>query len=156
MRSILLLSIFTIAACASPAGRANPNVDPLSVRLAYSNVEGHPALLVTMSNRTATEVCIRAELLRNPYTYAMDLRLRDSRGREVKREEPGFLPPPIMEPVRIAPGASVRGQYYLDARFKLKRSAEQSQTGMSAQAAFRYDACDGSQSLKIMSSWQRI
>lgn len=156
MRLVFLLGILIAAACAGPPGRAGGTVGGPTVSLAYVKVEGRPSLAVTIINRTDADVCIRAELLRNPYSYAMDLRLRNGRGTEVKREKPGFLPPPIMDPVRIAPGKSVRGEYFLDARFKLRKGEKQILKGMSAQAAFRYDGCDASQSLRAVSAWQRI
>lgn len=156
MRIAFLLGIFLTAACIMPDARAGAAAEGVTISLARITAEARPVLIVTMKNTSQAEVCVRTELLQNPYSYAMDLRLRDRRGREVKREKPGFLSPPLLEPVRIAPGRSVQGRFYLDARFKLKGGGKQLGLGMSAQAAFRYDACDGSQSQRAVSAWQRI
>jgi hypothetical protein len=156
MHITFLLGILLTTACIGPNARVGAATGDVTVSLARTTAEARPVLIVTMNNSSQAEVCVRAELLQNPYSYAMDLRLRDSRGREVKREKPGYLSPPILEAVRIAPGQSVQGRFYLDARFKLKGDAGQLLPDMSVQATFRYDACDGSQSQQAVSAWQRI
>lgn len=156
MRLIYLMGFLTLLACEGPNAQAGIALNRLMVSLAQGTSEARPVLMVTITNTSQSDVCVRAELMQNPYSYAMDLRLRDSKDREIKQEKPGFLSPPIMDPVRIAPGHSVSGRYYLDARFKLKLRAKSFLEGMSAKAAFRYDDCDGSQSQRIVSDWQRI
>lgn len=145
-----------VVACAGPQTKAAVETGALGVVITRANLEGQSALAVTITNRSANDVCVRAELLQNPYTYEMDLNLRKANGAVVKRYEPGFLPPPNMTPIRIEPGRKVQGQYYVEARFKLKSGGRELPQGMSAQASFRYDSCDGSQSRKTTSGWQRI
>lgn len=145
-----------LVTCAGPQAKGALEAENLGIVITRASLEHQSTLAVTITNHSANDVCIRAELLQNPYTYEMDLNLRKPSGAAVKRYKPGFLPPPNMTPVRIEPGRSVQGQYYLDARFKLKTRGRQFPQGMNAKASFRYDSCDGSQSREAMSDWQRI
>jgi hypothetical protein len=156
MRNDFFVTGLCAVACAGPQSQGPFETGDVAVVITRANLERQPALAVTITNRSPNDLCVRAELLQNPYTYEMDLNLRKADGRVVKRHQPGFLPPPNMTPVRIEPGRSVRGQYYVDARFKLKGKGRQFLQGMSAEASFRYDSCDASQSREAASGWQRI
>jgi len=156
MRPELLLVATLIGACASPQMRLPIEVGDLALTISRTTFEDRAALVVLMTNQSQAEVCVRAELLQNPYTYEIDLNLRRADGRAVKQHQPGFLPPPNVAPIRVAPGRSVQGRYYIDSRFKLKDAAKNLREGMSAKASFRYDACDGSQSRQAVSTWQRV
>jgi hypothetical protein len=128
----------------------------LGLSLSLSSNEGSPALAVTMTNRSSADVCIRTELLKNPYTYEMHIRLRDRSQRTIKFKRAGFLPEPNVEPIRIAPGTSVQGRYDLTSRFKLPGGGKRPLKGLSARAAVRYDPCDLSLSQQAVSAWQPI
>jgi hypothetical protein len=156
MRTRLLLAVVLTAGCVTPSPGSSVTVDPLALSLARVTLEARPALTVTMTNRSATVICVRAELLRNPHSNEIDLKLRDRSGRTIKPEDPGFLPPPNVQPVPIAPGESVQGQFFLDSRFKLKGSSKRLPEELSAQVTFLYDLCDASQSRLAVSAWQRI
>lgn len=155
MRPNPFFGIILTAGCMAPSAGHPASADDLAISLTRTTLEARPAVVVKITNRSAATTCVRGELLRNPHSYEMDLRLRDRKGRAFRPEQPGFLPPPIMDPVRIAPGASVEGQFFLDSRFKFRGSRKLT-GGLSAQAAFRYDLCDASQSRRAVSAWQRI
>jgi hypothetical protein len=155
MRVDILLVAVVVTACVGQRVARSDVTNDLAVSLTRARADDRPVILVTMTNHSQADICIRAELLRDPYSYEMELRLRDANGRAVKRYPPGFLSPPIMEAVRIAPGHSVQGKFYLDARFK-KEGGKQLPRQISAQASFRYDRCDASQSQRAISAWQQI
>lgn len=156
MRVRILLCGMATAACVGPQAVQHHATGEIAISLARDNSKTRPTLLATMTNRSQGDVCIRAELLKNPYSYSMDIRLQDSTGRSVKFKEPGYLDEPIMDPVRIGPGESVVASYFLDTRFKLPDGGQSLPKGMSARATLRYDSCDGSLSQQAISSWQRI
>lgn len=114
-------------------------------------------LLVTVTNRSANPVCIRAEALQNPHSGEMHLRLRDANGRPLEYyKHTGIIPPPLTGVVRLAPGSTVRGRFRLDTRFRRIAAEQRLPLGWSAQAAFRYGHCDDVWSLQASSTWQRI
>jgi hypothetical protein len=154
-RSWLLLPALITIACATPHV-ASPPAGDLAISL-HRDVSGvRPVLVVTITNRSDKPVCLRAEVLQNPYSYEMNLRLRDRSRRPVRYRESGFVPPPIRGHVRLDPGATGRGEYFLDSRFRLRAAGNPFPSGMSAQAAFPYDYCDGSTSLRAASTWQPL
>jgi len=156
MRAHFLLCGIATAACTTPQPVQPAASGDLALSLARASSEAGPGLVVAMTNRSQADVCIRAELLKNPYSYEMHIRLKDARGRAVPLKRSGYLNELIMDPVRIAPGASVEGRYLLGWRFKLPSSGKALPEGISARATLRYDACDGSLSQQATSAWQRI
>jgi hypothetical protein len=156
MRAYFFLGAVGTTACAGSYAMPAVATADFVLALTRTSNEGRPVLVVTMTNRSQADVCIRAELLKNPNTYEMDIRLRDGNGSSVKFKDVGFLREPIMDPVRITPGLSVQGHYYLDARFNLPGDGKRLPNGASARVALHYDGCDGSLSQQATSAWQRI
>lgn len=156
MRVLVLAGALTVAACAAPRAMSPVAAGEIAFTLTAASGDAGPILLVALTNRSQADVCIRAELLQNPYTYEMDVRLRDRDGRPVRFKRPGFVREPHIEAVRIAPGAKVQGRYDLAQRFKLPGEGKLLPRGMAAQATARYDACDGSLSRQASSDWQPI
>jgi hypothetical protein len=159
MSGRLSLSIFFAlisVACATPDVASPASPGDLTILLHRDASGAHPILVVTITNRSDKPVCLPAEVLQNPDSYEMDLRLRDRGRRPVRSHEPGFLIPPIRGSVRLEPGQTARGQYFLDSRFRLRAAGNPFPSGMSAQAAFPYDYCDDTSSLRAASAWQSI
>jgi hypothetical protein len=153
--SLSLLPALMIVACATP-NVALPAAGDLAISL-HRDVSGvRPILVVTITNRSDKPVCLRAEVLQNPYSYEMNLGLRDRGRRPVRYYEPGFLTPPIRGNVRLEPGETGRGQYFLDARFRLRAAGNPFPSGLSARAAFAYDYCEDSAPLRATSAWQPL
>ena len=119
-------------------------------------IDDRPVLVVMIKNRSEKDICIVADTLQNPYSYGMELRLRDARGRAVGYHREGFIPPPQRGVVRVEPSRSVRAQYYLDARFRRIGPRRPFPRGLRAQASFRYGYCDDVWSLQARSTWQPI
>jgi hypothetical protein len=155
-RFCLFLAALMTVACATVDVAAPASAADLAISLHREVSGGHPVAVVTITNRSDKPVCLRAEILQNPDSYEMDLRLRDRGRRPVRFHEPGYVLPPIRGNVRLEPGQTARGQYFLDSRFRLRRAGNPFPPGMSAQAAFQYDYCDDTSSLRATSAWQSI
>ena len=155
MKSRFFFPLLLLSACASTAVQPDPSGD-LLITLRAGLEERRPVIIVTTSNPSSQAICVRAEVLRHPYTYEMELSLRDSRGRMLQYREPGYLVPPLTGVVRLEPGASAQSQYYLDARFTGLRPAEPLPLRLMARVAFTYTYCNNSTSLRAVSDWQLI
>jgi hypothetical protein len=153
---LLLLPALTTVACATPPVASPATASDLAVSLRRDVSGDRPILVVTITTRSDNPVCVRAEVLQNPYSYEMSLGLRTRYRHPVGYHESGFVPPRIPGNVRLEPGATGRGEYYLDSRFRLPRTGTPFPEGMSAQAAFSYDYCDDSLSLRATSAWTEL
>lgn len=162
MRTAALFMTLSAAGCAGgvtgmvPVVPQNTGESSLAFHLTPGISQSGPILRVTVENRTGDTLCVRAEALRNPLTQEMMLYLRDMRGRELQWRDPGFIPPPIEGVVRIGPGNTATGEYYLRGRFVQRHGSDEIRQGWSARAAVRYGQCDNATSHWAMSSWQRI
>lgn len=162
MRTLVLLSLLTFGGCAGgitgivPVIPQNTGEADVAFHLTSGTSHLEPVLRVILENRTGTALCVRAEALRNPRTQEMMLYLRDARGREVRWRDPGFIPAPIEGTVRIEPGRTAAGEYYLRARFLRLGNAPAIPSGWSARAAVRYGECDDASAHWAMSGWQGI
>lgn len=134
-----------------PAGPAHD----LSISLSRDLAEPW-VLVVTILSRSQNPICIRTDALRNPNSGQMHLELRDSRGRPLASRPSGFIPPPLEGLVRLEPGASTRGHYHLNLRFRRISSSRPFPAGLSAEASFLYDYCDNSWALQARSNWQTL
>jgi hypothetical protein len=154
---LLYLLVVACAGCTPQAPRVElapqPDVD---ISFTRSVERDRPMLLVTISNRSVRPICVQRELLQHRYTYAMDLRMRDGKGHELSRYDPGFLPPPLAGTIMIRPGESESGSYYLDARFKLPENGKIVPKGATVRASFRYGLCEEVSSVTVTSSWLPI
>lgn len=156
MRSHFLIVGMATAACATPQTTQPRATGVLAISLARASGEAGPMLAVAMTNTSREDVCIRAELLKNPYTYEMHIRLSDHRGKPVALKRSGYLNDLILDPVRIAPGERVEGRYYLNSRFKLPGDGKAMPAGLRGRVEFRYDPCDQSLSQEATSVWQPV
>ena len=145
-----------LISCAHPQSSGTTAPQDLGIVLSLAVSNSAPVLIATVVNRGETPVCIATEALQNRYTLEMNLKLRDSSGAPLKHERPGFIPPPLQGTVRLEPGASTTGEYYIRARFNLRGTKSLKPGTASARAAFQYDHCDGSRTLPADSGWQRI
>lgn len=62
--------------------------------------------------------------------------LRDLRGRVLRESDPGYVPGPLMEVIRLLPGENAASRIDLQSRFERPLGR-----GWSARAAFRYGNC---------------
>jgi hypothetical protein len=155
-RFCLFLAALMTVACATTDVAAPASAADLAISLRRDVSDARPVVVVTITNRSDKPVCLRAEILQNPYSYEMDLRLRDRGRRRVRFHEPGYIPPRIRGNVRLEPGETGRGQYFLDSRFRLRAAGNPFPSGLSARAAFLYDYCDDSAPLRATSAWQPL
>jgi len=158
---LLILSV------SSPAASQSGD---LAIALSRSVAEGRPALAMTVTNRSAREVCLTAELMGNPATGEIaPIGMRDQRGRPIQLSpDLGGTPlVPIPGVVRIAPGAQARAYYYIDWRFAWPSGMHAPlPRRLSAQVSIRYGHCEGDRcntgycdaatDLDATSDWQRI
>jgi len=153
MRSLLFTGLLS-AACATPPVSEGSD---LAISMSREVSDSRPMLVVAVTNRSRNRICIRAEILQNPYSEEMNLKLRDARGRSVRfYPSRGIGPPPLLEIVHLGSGETVRARYYLDSRFRLGISGRPFPRGMSAQATFQYGYCDDTWSLRATSAWQPL
>jgi hypothetical protein len=156
MHARLLIVGIATAACAAPQAMQRHATGVLAISLTRGGDDAGPMLTVVMTNTSREDVCIRAELLKNPYTYEMQIRLINAHGKPVKLKRSGYLNDLIVEPIRIAPGSYVEGRYYLNTRFNLPDKGKSLPADLRARVEFRYDACDGSLSQEATSIWQPV
>lgn len=149
--AILLSPAGAAAIVAAPAVAAD-----LRLSLSRGVVDGRPVIRVAITNQSRDQMCVRKEVLRNPASGEMQVRLRDSLGRAVAYRHGGFIDPPIEGPVRIAPGETVRLHNFLDSAFRLPNDGIPFPGGMTAQISFRYGYCPDIWSFQATSRWQRI
>lgn len=153
MTSQLLAGLLAVAFATPPVSQA----PELAISISRDASGARPMLVVTIANRSTTRICIPAEILQNPYSEEMDLKLRDARGRSVRfYPSRGIGPPPLLDIVHLGSGETVRARYYLDSRFRLGGSGRPFPRGMSAQATFQYGYCDDTWSLRATSAWQPL
>jgi hypothetical protein len=157
MRAKLLALVLSCAASSSPATQRSVPADELDISLSRDVDDGRPILVVTIMNRSTKQICLEADALRNPETWAVDVELRDARRRTVRpRTVTGFLIPPLSGAVSINPGNSERANYYLDVRFRLLRTGTWPRQRFSARISLNYRHCDDSAPLRATSAWQPI
>ena len=130
-------------------------MDHLQISQRRDVLANRPVLIVELTNRSQTAICIRVDAL-EPDSGEMIVRMRDSNGRSVRYQPPGLMTPPLEGTFRLEPGASVRRPYYLDIRFILQNRGVPFPEGMRAQSSVRYGICDDVWSLRATSAWQPI
>lgn len=150
---LMVIAIFPSCApdTALPAPRHN-----LAIQLRRDIAAPRATLVVTITNNMEKSICIRSDALQNPYSYEMNLKLRYPNGSMIKYNDPGYIEPPVDGTIRVEPGSSVHGRYYLYPRFKLPGQGHPFPRGLSARASFPYQDCNDSTSLRAASEWQRI
>ena len=135
------IGLVLLTACATPGDVRSPSFRALAIALSPGWIEERPALVVSVTNRSDAAICIRADAIRNPGSYEMDIRLRDARGRRVRLYPArGYFEPPLDEIIRVEPGTSLEGQYYLD-RFEPIGARRPLPRGWQAQARVKYGNC---------------
>jgi hypothetical protein len=166
MRRWLLCGCLALAAASPALGQSRD----LAISLSRTVADGRPALAMTVTNVSAREICLAAELMGSPYTGEIaPIGMRDARGRPIRPspDRGGYIPIPIPGVVRIAPGAQARASYYLDWRFAWRGGLKAPLPhGLSAQVSIRYGHCEGPRCdtgycdeairLRATSSWQPI
>jgi hypothetical protein len=156
MAYVPIVAIFLASACAM-RGSAPRQVDGVAISLTREVSDRRPMLVATITNRSGDAICIRTELMQNPYSEEIGLRLRDSRRREIRlRLSEGFPTPPLRGLVRVDPEGQVRARYYLDSRLRLRREGAPLPRGMSAQVSYEYNHCGDTVPLRATSTWQPI
>lgn len=156
MRVFMPISMFLSSACATQ-GVVLPPVNEVAISLTREISDSRPMLVATITNLSDDAICIRTELLQNPYSEEIGLRLRDSRRRAIRlREAEGFITPPLPGFVRVDPERQVRARYYLDARLRLRNGRAQLPRGMTAQVSYEYNRCDDSPPMRSTSAWQPL
>jgi hypothetical protein len=154
MQGFLPYTVLLLAACATPQVADTSSVGELEFSFTRDVSGARPLLIATITNRSANQICIGAEMLHNPGTGEVNLRFRDARGREVRGVESGGLPPgPLPGMIRLDPGANTQGRYYLDWRLRLRREGAPLPQGLSAQISFPYGHCEDIWSLRATSAW---
>lgn len=153
----LLATALFCAGNSLSTGAWSAPADELAISLSRDVDDGRPILVVTITNRSATQICLGAEVLRNSETWALDVELRDSRRRAIRRRtETGFLLPPLSGVVSIDPADSESVHYYLDFRFRLPSIRQWPRQRLSARVSFAYNHCGDSAPLRATSAWQPI
>lgn len=166
MRRWLLLGLLALTA-SNPAWSQSRD---LAISLTRTVTNGRPALAMTVTNLSAREICLSAELMGNPGTGEIaPIGMRDIRGRTIRLSPDGGGTPPIPIPgvVRVAPGAQARAYYYIDWRFAWPGGMHAPlPRGLSAQVSVQYGHCEGHHCdtgycdevirLRSTSNWQRI
>lgn len=166
MRKRLLLGLLAVTAANPASGQSRD----LSISLSRTVADGRPALAMTVTNRSAREICLSAELMGNPGTGEIaPIGMRDGNGRPIRLSpDLGGTPPiPIPGAVRVAAGGQTRAYYYIDWRFAWPRGMHAPlPRGLSARVSIRYGHCadprcdkgycDDVLTLRATSRWQRI
>lgn len=141
MRTPFLLATLLCVACTTPDGGQPAAEGGLAISLGRDVSDNRPVLVVTIANRSQSQLCIRRDTVQNSDTHQMGVYLYDARGRAV-REGAGYVPPPMEGLVRLEPGEVARGQYYLDLHFRLGTDGRPFPPGMSARVSIPYSHCD--------------
>ena len=161
-RECSLAAFLLLAACVTPGqappldGRAGGAGGDLQISLSRSTANERPILVALVTNQSSRPVCVRRDAIENPDSGEMHIELRDARGRRFRFRRGGLPPPPLEGATRIEPGASVRGYYRLDSRFRRIGGHRPFPQGVSAEASFRYNLCDGTSSFEARTAWQPI
>jgi hypothetical protein len=148
--------VFFTAACVVTGSGENVRHDLITVTMKRGLKEGRPVIEVDLQNSSPQILCVRSQVVNDPYSYDIKLRLRDTHQQDVPRYPTGILLPPIEGVIRLEPGQHTLGQYYLDSRFKLKDRGPSVRGEMTARASFRYGICDDALSLIADTGWQPI
>lgn len=153
MRSLLLAAAI-LSACATPEVEQPASVAELDISFSRDISGARPMLVATITNRSSNQICIGAEMLQNPGTWEVNFRFRDARGRRVGGGPGRGLPADSLPGmIRLDPGGSTQGRYYVDWRLRLRRAGAPVPQGLSAQISFPYGHCDDIWSLRATSAW---
>lgn len=155
MRISTLIFTSTIACTMVPV-RPEAATSNVAVAITRDQASAQPAIILIIVNTLRFPICIRVDALRNPYSYEMNLKMRNVNGRNVQYNDPGYIADPLEGIERLEPGESVQGRTYLYPRFKLKDKGRSFPAGMFVQASFYYNHCDVPLRLQARSSWQSI
>jgi len=102
-----------------------------------------PMLSAVFTNRANRAVCFRADVFTNPYSFEVQIQVRDAAGRTISpHEREGFIPPPNPGLARLEPGSSMRGRYYLYTRAGLPTEADGSPARVQANLGYHYYPCE--------------
>lgn len=150
------IALLVFAACATPVVAEPAERADVDISLSHGIMDARAALLVAITNRSRNPICIRTEVLRNPESGEMHIRLHDSLGNALSYRRAGFIDPPIDGATRVEPGETVHLHDFVDWRFALPHDGIPFPEGMSAQVSFHYGYCDDVWSLQATSTWQPI
>ncbi|HMG48485.1 MAG TPA: hypothetical protein VK614_13640 [Allosphingosinicella sp.] len=155
-RSHFFIAALLCAGCATPdAGRAAGR-DDLEISLSRGSPT-LPILEVTITNRSASPICIARDALENPRTYAIAVHLYDATGNAVAyREERGYVVAPLEGVVRVGLGGVVRARIDLLGTFRFPAGDISLAPGMSAHVEFSYRYCGYDWELGATSTRQPI
>jgi hypothetical protein len=155
-RSSFLAVTLLCVACATPGD--GPAVAQSGLDISLNRASPTlPILVMTITNRSGSPICIQRDLLENPNTYYLELHLYDAVGGAVSQwEEGGYVPPPLEGVVRLGLGEVARARYNLDTRFRLAAGDTPLADGMSAQVSFAYGYCGHDWELRATSTRQAI
>lgn len=157
MRGKLLAAVLFCAVSSSSMPAQSSPTGELTFSLSRDVDDGRPVLVVTITNRSTRQICFEAEVLRNPATWDVNVELRDSRRRPIRRRIiTEFLIPPLTGVVSIDPASSERARYYLDSRFRLLRTGTWPRRRFSARISLSYRHCDNPTPRRTTSPWQPI
>lgn len=158
-----LIAILTLGACATIADvQAIIPSDDLAIAIIPSRIQHHPAVTISITNRSSAPVCILTETLQNPWSNNIRLRLQDSRSRNVKLYPAhGSSEPQLDGTVRLEPGMTTQGQLHLE-RFRRIGGRRPLPRGWRIQAQIphgncqpREDYCEGRFGL-CPDAWSRL
>lgn len=145
-----------VAGVAAPVLAEPADMADVEISLSRGGAGLRPSVIVAITNRSRSPICIPNEAMQNPESGELHVSLRDSLGRAVTYRPSGFIPPPIEGARRVEPGETVRARPFIDSRFLLENDGVPFPEGMSAQVYFPYDHCDDSWSSQATSTWQPI
>jgi hypothetical protein len=128
----------------------------ITISLSRAGANNKPNLVVRIANNSFDHICIWRDAIQNPYSYEMDLKMRDARKRAVEYNEPGYIDEPLEGVVRLEPGGTAEGRFYIHPRFKLRNPGKTFPHGMSVRASFSYHRCNDRKEFRATSSWQPI
>jgi hypothetical protein len=155
MRASLILSA-TLAACATAAIVPTRATGEIAISMRRDTESDRPTLLIKVTNDSPYQICIRRDAIQNPYSYEMDLEMRDAKGRAIRYNESGYIEEPLEGDVQVKPGTTAEGKHYLHPRFKLRNQGRPFPQGMSIRASLSYRRCDSLDQLVATSAWQPI
>lgn len=160
LRVWLLVFTMSATACVTSDREEVRAHQDLEILLNRGVAADRPVLLFTVTNKSKEPMCIRSDVLQNPETHEMDVKLRDTHGRVFNQATKGYIPEPrVTGIISIEPDGSAQGSYYLDWKSEEAVAEGLSRDGWSAQLAFDYGSCsnftkDGPR--RATSSWQPI
>ena len=65
--------LVVVSACATPSLGVSDKQGDFGFEFSYIELNGRPALKILIENRVAHALCVRSEILRNPYSYEINL-----------------------------------------------------------------------------------